>query len=82
VVEENKKCRGRQSTYKKQGGIQISEILGNQVIVVFVGNLPVDGPKFCGWVGLYLLRFPASNCFLKPRAKSDRAKFLGNMGKD
>jgi hypothetical protein len=44
--------QGRKCAYKKQGGVQVSDILGNQVVVVFVTDFLVDGPKVCGRVGI------------------------------
>jgi len=42
----------RDCTYEKQGGVQIFNIFRNHIIVMFVSNLLVDGPKTRCWVGL------------------------------
>ena len=85
MAEENKRYKRQKRAYKKQGIVQVPRILGDQVIVTFVGNFLVGGPKICDWIGPDFLRPPACNCFLEPvvkRADSDQTRLLGNTGKD
>ena len=59
--------------YKNQGVTQVFGILGNQVLIVFVGDSPVDGPKLGSWVGLGLWlglhQFQTRHRLLKPKAE-------------
>ena len=71
MVEENTRYKRRKGAYKEQGGIQVPDILGEQVAVTFIGNFLVDGPKICDWVGFDLLRFPACNYTLEPKARQN-----------
>jgi hypothetical protein len=61
-----KRCK---RSYKKQGGVQVSDIFRHHVIVVFVSNFLVDGPKVCDWVGLDPSGFPVRDCPLQPKSR-------------
>ena len=68
-VQVNKIHKGREHAYKNQGGVQIPDILGNQVVVVFISDFLVDGLKVCSWVILELRRFQTCNGLLKPKVE-------------
>ena len=68
-VQVNKIRGGREHAYKNQGGVQVPDILGNQVVVVFISDFLVDGPKVCSWVILELRRFQTCNDFLEPKVE-------------
>jgi len=65
----NRACKRRKLAYKEQGGVQVPDILGDHVIVVFVSNFLVGGPKVCIRVGLDLRRLQICNCSLEPEAE-------------
>ena len=68
LVETNRMRTGPGRTYKKQGGVQVSDIFRDQVVVMFVSNFLVDGPEVCSGVGLDPSGFQACNCCLQPKA--------------
>jgi len=55
--------------YKEQGGVQVPDILGDQVVVVFISNFLVDGPKVCRRVILDLRWLQVRDCTLEPEAE-------------
>ena len=56
------------SAYKKQGGVQVSNILRDHAIVMLFSNLLVDGPKVCGRVSLNPRGLPVCDRLLQPGA--------------
>ena len=34
-------------THKKEGGVQVPDVFRDEVIIVFVSDFLVDGPKVC-----------------------------------
>ena len=59
---------GSDCTHKKQGSVQVSEILRGHVMVMFIGNFLVGGPEVCGWVCLGARGFPIFDRQLQPEA--------------
>lgn len=69
---ENKWHGDYQRAYKEQGGIQISGISQDQVIIVFVSNLLVDGPEVCCRVDVVRRGSQVRDCLLQPEEEQCR----------
>ena len=79
----NEVREGRKGAYKKQGGVQVSDIFRDHVVVVFIGNFLVGGPKVCGWVGFNPRGLPVCDCLSQPQVgkliRTERRKLDGRL---
>ena len=71
-LAENNAHKRRHWAHKKQGGVQVSDILRGNAIVMFVRNFLVDGPKVCDRVGILREESRSDvDCPLKPGGRKD-----------
>ena len=59
--------KGHNCAHKKQGGVQVSDAFRDQVVVMFVRNFLVDGPKVGSRVSLNPRGFPICDRLFQPK---------------
>ena len=71
--------------YKEQGGVQVSDVFGNYVVIMFVSHFLVGSPKVCGRIGFGLRRFQIRNRVLKPKEGTESIQteqYLSEAGRN
>lgn len=61
--------RGRNQTHKQQGSVQVADVFGDHITIVFVSNFLIDGPEICYGVDVVCIGFQGRDCLVQSETK-------------